>query len=274
VKYPKPYLKWAGGKGRLLDHILAALPERIDRFYDPTVGGGALPLRLLAMGRLTGEIHLSDAMPHLMALHKLTQIAPEQIQRVEGWPCTREAFYKIRDRQVGSPLFDALRIAYVNRRGYNGLIRHNKQGVLSSTWGGDVTKTGKQIQFWPKDMPERIGAFGALVARSRLSVGNCLELDPLPGSVVYVDPPYPETSETATFNQYSTAFGWAEQEALASRARVWARNGCHVLISNADLPRIRYLYQGCYVQAIDATRTIGAPRHSISKSKELLIRVV
>jgi DNA adenine methylase len=275
VKFSKPYLKWAGGKGRLLAYILAALPERIDRFYDLTVGGGALPLRLHELGRLTGAVTLSDTMAALINLHRMTREQPARIQAVGAWPCDRDSFYRIRDADLSSSeSAEALRIAYANRRGYNGLIRHNRHGKLSTTWGGDVTKDGKQIQFWPKDMPERIAAFGRLVERSRLIVQSCLTAEPEPGSVVYVDPPYPETSPTATFNDYSTPFGWPEQEALAARARTWARNGCLVLISNADLPRIRYLYQGCYVQPINATRTIGAPSHSISKSGELLIRVV
>jgi DNA adenine methylase len=274
VKYSKPYLKWAGGKGRLLGEILAALPDSISSFWDLTVGGGALPLRLHEMGRLTGNVVLNDAMPDLITLHSMTETCAETLQSVKDWPHTKEAFYAIRNRDLGCP-DTALRILYANRRGYNGLIRHNRQGKLSTTWGGDLSSKGRPIQFWPKDMSDRIAAFGRLVSRSRLVCASMFDrgFDPAPGTWIYVDPPYPSTSPTATFKEYSTAFDWPEHERLAERAKHWARSGAHVLISNADLPRIREMYCGSFVKSISATRTIGAPSDSISKSQELLILV-
>ena len=42
----KPYLKWAGGKETELKHILPILPTKIERYFEPFVGGGALFLNL------------------------------------------------------------------------------------------------------------------------------------------------------------------------------------------------------------------------------------
>ncbi|MEL6185495.1 MAG: DNA adenine methylase, partial [Myxococcota bacterium] len=39
---PAPVLKWAGGKKQLLDVILPQLPERIDTYFEPFIGGGAV----------------------------------------------------------------------------------------------------------------------------------------------------------------------------------------------------------------------------------------
>lgn len=43
----KPFLKWAGGKGQLLDEIGKRLPEglrtgQIDTYVEPFIGGGAV----------------------------------------------------------------------------------------------------------------------------------------------------------------------------------------------------------------------------------------
>lgn len=37
----KPFIKWAGGKSRLLDDIRERYPEQIERYCEPFVGGGA-----------------------------------------------------------------------------------------------------------------------------------------------------------------------------------------------------------------------------------------
>ena len=43
----KPFLKWAGGKGQLLDEIQSRLPEELEtgqitKYVEPFVGGGAV----------------------------------------------------------------------------------------------------------------------------------------------------------------------------------------------------------------------------------------
>jgi len=39
---PQPILKWVGGKGQLLAQFDRFFPERIERYFEPFVGGGAV----------------------------------------------------------------------------------------------------------------------------------------------------------------------------------------------------------------------------------------
>src|SRR5690606_18947240 len=44
----RPFLKWAGGKGQLLEPLLARSPQHIETYYEPFLGGGAVFFALLA----------------------------------------------------------------------------------------------------------------------------------------------------------------------------------------------------------------------------------
>ena len=37
-----PFVKWAGGKGQLLERIEALMPKTYGHYYEPFIGGGAL----------------------------------------------------------------------------------------------------------------------------------------------------------------------------------------------------------------------------------------
>ena len=47
-KTVKPFVKWAGGKSQLLNTIREKYPEKIDKYCEPFVGGGAVLLDVLA----------------------------------------------------------------------------------------------------------------------------------------------------------------------------------------------------------------------------------
>ncbi|MCA9627025.1 MAG: DNA adenine methylase, partial [Myxococcales bacterium] len=53
---PKPILKWAGGKTRLLPDVLARLPEHITTYYEPFLGGAAVFFALARENRFEHAI--------------------------------------------------------------------------------------------------------------------------------------------------------------------------------------------------------------------------
>jgi site-specific DNA-adenine methylase len=62
MKTERPFLKWAGGKGKLVPELLARVAEATPfcRYHEPFLGGGALYFALRGSGRLPEGTVLSD----------------------------------------------------------------------------------------------------------------------------------------------------------------------------------------------------------------------
>lgn len=66
----KPMLKYPGGKGRELKHILPAVPRTVDRFFEPFVGGGAT---YFSMGNIK-RYYINDISKELIATYRAVQL--------------------------------------------------------------------------------------------------------------------------------------------------------------------------------------------------------
>ncbi|MDR2196588.1 MAG: DNA adenine methylase [Coriobacteriales bacterium] len=66
----KPILKYPGGKGRELKHILPAVPHTIQRFFEPFVGGGAIYFAL----QNAQQYFINDVSKELMATYRAVKL--------------------------------------------------------------------------------------------------------------------------------------------------------------------------------------------------------
>ena len=67
-------LKWPGGKRALLKHILAFVPSKFNRYYEPFVGGGALFFALQP-----SEAVLADNNAELINCYKQVRDYPDAV---------------------------------------------------------------------------------------------------------------------------------------------------------------------------------------------------
>jgi DNA adenine methylase len=131
---------------------------------------------------------------------------------------------------------------YLNRTGYNGLCRSNRQGRFNVPFG-----RYKKIAY-RTDFTE----YQALFSRFEFTSGDFEDLAVRRGDFIYADPPY-----DVEFTQYSQAgFGWDEQ----TRAAEWlARHPGPVVLSNQCTGRIERLYRklGFAIAILAAPRRIS-----------------
>jgi DNA adenine methylase len=236
----KPILKWAGGKSRLVPDIEAAFGERCEgTYFEPFLGSAAVFLARRAAGRVGGAV-LADANAKLVALHVALrdQVADvlAELRRLprDDW---RERYYEVRDAYNAGPHdgpHHAARFVWLNRAGFNGLYRENKDGNFN-------VPVGK----YPKlalPPPEAFLEVSRLFEGVEIRVSDFRSILALAGprDQVYCDPPYVPLNDTANFTAYyKDDFGFDDQKALADAARGAAGRGAAVVLSNHDHPVVR-----------------------------------
>ncbi len=264
----KPFFKWAGGKSRLLDFILPHLPAG-KRLVEPFVGSGAVFLNTQHSSALLCDVN-ADLVVFYQTLAEHGEAFVEKCRHLftdaNNQP---EAYRKHRDQFNASAAGDqrAALFLYLNRHGYNGLIRYNARGVFNVPFGRYV-----RPRFPHQEMLaflERVKGCGTTFVKAdfRASFQRLK-----PDDVVYCDPPYIPLSDTANFTSYSgNRFGPEEQRELARQAEEAARRGITVAVSNHDTPEARELYKGAArIYSVEVRRNISCNGEKRAMVNELL----
>jgi DNA adenine methylase len=266
---PKPVLKWAGGKSRLLPHLLRLIPDNFAAYHEPFIGGGALFFRLVGQGRAQ-QVFLSDVNPSLIDVYlALRDCIDEVVEILRGHVYERDYFYRIRalDPNDLTLAARAARIIYLNKTCYNGLFRENRSGQFNVPFGRYKNPT-------ICDEPNLRAASRALqgVDIARRNFATVLDVARA-GDFVYFDPPYHPLSSTANFTAYDRkGFGLDDQRQLRDVFAALGERGVRVLLSNSDTPFIRELYQGFAIEQVFAARAVNSKANGRGKVAEVIVR--
>jgi DNA adenine methylase len=238
----RPPLKWAGGKRwQIPDLRTLWKPHAHQRLVEPFCGGLAV-----ALGLAPSTALLNDANPHLIHFYHWLQRGLRTelpMENDEGmFYRHRERFNAILSADEGDSEEAAALFYYLNRTGFNGLCRFNRQGAFNVPFGRYT-----RIKY-RSDFSEYQKAFAGWVFTS----GDVEAVPIEPGDFVYADPPY-----DVEFTQYAKGgFAWADQE----RAAAWlARHRGPVVLVNQATRRVEALYKklGYHVRFLEAPRRIS-----------------
>jgi len=265
LPFAKPFLKWAGGKSRLLDRILPKLPTG-GRFIEPFVGSAAV-----AINAPHDSILASDQNADLINLYQHIQrdaeaVIAEAQTLFRPETNSEQAFYALREEFNGAPasLRRSAIFIYLNRHAFNGLCRYNAKGKFNVPFG----------RYKGPNLPERqIRSFAqrTIGADFRRSDFGELMREAGEGDAVYCDPPYVPLSASASFTSYATdGFGPAEQQRLADEALSAANRGATVLISNHETLKTVRLYHRASLEFFPVQRMISANGSDRWAANELL----
>jgi len=267
---PTPFLKWAGGKRQLLAHIAPLLPERIDTYFEPFLGGAAVFFRLAAEGRFRRAV-LADANPELVNCYQAIRDDVDGVIDALGEFRNNSAqYYRVRRRDPAklSSVARAARLIYLNRCGYNGLYRVNSSGQFNVPFGRYQRPVICDV--------ERLRSASAVLKKAKIVCGDFEKSlrNVGPDDFVYLDPPYVPLSSTSSFTAYAKGrFGAAEQERLADVLRRLGARRVPALLSNSDCQATRDLYRGFdRIDSVPVRRAINSVGHGRGPVDEILVR--
>lgn len=262
----RPFLKWPGGKYRLLDRILTALPCG-NKLIEPFVGGGSVFLNTDYKKYL-----LNDANADLINLYTILQQEGESFivdcaslfkpryNSEKHYYQFRNKFNRSKDKVERSVLF-----LYLNRHGYNGLCRYNvRKGEFNVPFGRYVKPyfPEKEMHFFHQKAQQATFVcedFRKTFLRARK------------GSVVYGDPPYVPLSSTARFTHYRAGgFSYEEQQDLSDLAEKLSNKGIPVLLSNHSNEYTQKLYKQADIEEFLVRRFISCKGKNRAQVLELL----
>ncbi len=258
----KPFIRWAGGKSRLLPRILPHVPDSIKNYYEPFLGGGAVFLACAA--RVSGRSHLADLNEHLVAAWIAMRDHQSELRPLLDWYFvndSKEFYYEVRSAAPISLVEKAARFLYLNGVSWNHLWRENSRtGAMNVPWGD---RRFKGIDEATMTAIGNILTGADIVAadfREVLESASC-------GDFVYLDPPYlpiftrpgVEKEPTAKFNKYTAkTFELPDLVDLADICAGLSRRGVRWVMSNRDTQIVRDLFPSAEIIRFTTHRSLAA----------------
>lgn len=269
----KPFVKWLGGKRRVLPELRKLYPQNYNKYYEPFLGGGSVLLDVEPH-----HAYVSDMNSELINTYNVVKTQPENLLgllQAHQDDHDKEHYLEVRswDRldsfSERGEVERAARFIYLNKTGFNGLHRVNKSNQNNVPFGSYTnplivdTANITALSSWLNKHDV------TFTAESFTSA-----LDKVEGThnFVYLDPPYVPVTATANFVGYAhEGFGLEKQEELRNTFSHLDEQENFVLASNSDTPTTRELYSRYTLIPINVLRSVGKNASSRVKTGELLI---
>lgn len=230
-------LKWYGSKAKLADWIVSHAPTNTKEMYEPFFGTGAVTFAALQSGKMDYCI-ASDANYDIINFWQTVQNRKhhtELCHRVVGLRerHDEENYYVARD--VHNHLDGISRAAnfyYLNKTGFNGLWRINKEGKCN-------VPSGKRADFKTLSLTE-LEHYATLLEKVTLIHSPYHLMQIYTGAWIYLDPPYlPDTASKQT-TDYGCEFDILDLAYWV--AQITHNSDNHVMLSHTDSEDINMLF--------------------------------
>lgn len=221
-------VKWTGSKRVQAASIVGCLPERIETYHEPFLGGGSVLFELISSDVSVSRYECGDTNPSLIGVWRLVKESPEELLEsyCSRWPfdaakytAARSEFNATKDPKL---FFCLLRSCH------NGLVRYNLKGEFTSAFHQ------KRRGIKPESLRKIVTDWHDKLVRANVNF-FCRDYHTINTSAedfCYLDPPYGSKEEF-----YSGKFDYE---------RLWewmGRQKCGYALSMAGVEVPRNLYE-------------------------------
>lgn len=293
----KPFIKWVGGKGQLLQQLERQLPTDLHEeeftYIEPFVGGGAMLFYMLQNFMNIKQVVINDINRNLTEAYRVIKQEPEglvyRLKQIEKQYLNittedgRKNFYlEMRRRfneEVLSSLDKSAILIFLNRTCFNGLYRENAKGKFNVPFGRYANPTICNAEVIYTDS-ELLNRFDVQILNGDFK-DTAKAIDKTGLTFFYFDPPYRPLSATSSFNSYvKEDFNDDSQRELADFCRMldrkenvrWMLSNSDCSAKNPDDTFFEDIYEGFDIQRVFASRMVNANASKRGKLTELLIR--
>lgn len=289
----KPFIKWVGGKGQLIEQLEALLPADFSgrenvTYIEPFVGGGAMLFYMLQKYPNIKSAVINDINPDLTLCYQVVRDNPTELIKYLGAIQSeyhalqteeeRKLFFlQQRDRfntKSLNPIENSTLFFFLNRTCFNGLYRVNKAGKFNVPFGKYSTPTICDA--------DTIYADSRLLQKVEIMTGDFEQTYTKieDNTFFYFDPPYRPLSNTSSFNDYSKEdFNDNAQIRLKYFCDKLNEIGVDFMLSNSDClgkDGIDRFFDDLFIdyriERVWASRNVNAIASKRGKLTELLVR--
>jgi DNA adenine methylase len=297
TKFAKPFLKWAGGKGQLVNEIDSRLPQelrdgKIKTYIEPFIGGGAVFFHIAQEYPDIDNYVLIDVNKDLVNCYKAIKANIEHViselelleniyfshhseeKRKESFLDVRKSFNLEKDSSCSPQT--AAKLVFLNKTCFNGLYRVNQSGQFNVPFG-----KYKKPNICPKDNLRKVSE---LLQKATVLCGDffCCREYVDKNSFIYFDPPYRPISKTASFTSYAKGnFSEEDQIRLAEFCKWLTKKHVKFLLSNSDPknenPKDSFFEthypesEGFTIDRVKASRAINCKGEKRGRINEILV---
>ena len=287
----KPFLKWAGGKGQLLDTFDKLFPQELidgktKTYIEPFVGGGAVLFHILQNYKIE-KAYINDINKELINCYRCIKADVEEVIKLlsilENEYLSSEDrakyFYNVRERYNQIYLngrFDYEKCAdfiFLNHTCFNGLYRVNKEGKFNVPHG-----KYKNPLICDK---ENLRLCSQLLQKVEISFGDYRQVlsNADKDSFVYFDPPYrPIIKKNSFINYDKSGFDDNDQIELSQNYIKLDKQNCLLMLSNSDPKNTNDndnffddLYKGFSIERVYAKRMINCQASKRGNITEIVV---
>ena len=287
----KPFLKWAGGKGQLINTFDEMFPNelkegKIKTYIEPFVGGGAVLFHILQNYDIE-KAYINDINKELINCYRCIKadvnevIKQLKVLEKEYLSCDDRTkyFYNVRDRYNDIHLnghYDFEKCAdfiFLNHTCFNGLYRVNKNGKFNVPHG-----KYKNPLICDKN---NLLLCSKLLQKVEISFGSYEQVLSNAGAstFVYFDPPYRPLALNNSFVSYDkSGFDDNDQIELAENFKDLDKKDCLLMLSNSDPKNTNEndnffddLYNGFAIERVYAKRMINCQASKRGDITEIVV---